>query len=126
AIGALTSQLSATRGQAASLATAALGAAYAIRMVADSSRALGWLRWLSPLGWLEELRPLRDPQPLALLPVGTLIALCAGATILLAARRDLNGSILREGAGRLRDVRWLRGPFTLALRLARGGAMGWL
>jgi ABC-2 type transport system permease protein len=126
AIGAVTSQLSATRGQAASLATAVLGASYAIRLVADSTRSLGWLRWLTPLGWLEELRPLRDPQPIALVPIVSLIALCAGATVVLAGQRDLNGSILKEGAGHLRDVRWLRGPFTLALRLSRGGAIGWL
>jgi ABC-2 type transport system permease protein len=126
AIGALTSQLSATRGQATSLATAALGGAYAVRMVADSTRSLGWMRWLTPLGWLEELRPLRDPQPIALLPIVTLIAVCAGLTIMLAGRRDLNGSILRERAGRPGDARWLRGPFTLALRLVRGAAIGWL
>jgi ABC-2 type transport system permease protein len=125
-IGAVTSQLSATRGQAASLATAVLGAAYAVRVVADSWRGLAWLRWLSPFGWLEELRPLRDPQPVALLPIVALVIAGAGLTALLAGRRDLNGSVLREGEGRLRDVRWLRGPFTLALRLSRGSALGWL
>jgi ABC-2 type transport system permease protein len=87
---------------------------------------LGWIRWLSPLGWLEELRPLRDPQPIALLPVVALIVACAGLTVVLAGRRDLNGSILRERAGHLGDVRWLRGPLTLGLRLVRGGAIGWL
>lgn len=126
AIGALTSQLSATRGQAASLAALVLGAAYAIRLVADSSRDLGWLRWLSPLGWLEELRPLRDPQPLALLPVLALIVLCAGLAIVLAGRRDLHDSILHENEGKRREVRWLQGPFTLALRLSRGSAIGWM
>ena len=126
AIGALTSQLSANRGQASSLAVAVMGASYAVRMVADSTKSLAWLRWLSPFGWLEELRPLRDPQPIALLPIGALVAVCAGLSIYLAGRRDLNGSILREGAGRLRNVWWLRGPLTLALRLSRGSAMSWL
>lgn len=126
AIGALTSQLSATRGQAASLAAMALGLAYAVRLVADSSRDLGWLRWLSPLGWLEELRPLRDPQPLALLPVVALTTLCAGLAVVLAGRRDLNASILQEEEGQRREVRWLQGPFTLALRLSRGSAIGWM
>src|ERR1035437_917520 len=48
AIGALTSQLSATRGQAATLAAAVLGASFAIRLVADSRTSLTWLLWLSP------------------------------------------------------------------------------
>ncbi|HEU5317132.1 MAG TPA: hypothetical protein VFX49_13570 [Chloroflexota bacterium] len=126
AVGAVTSQLCANRGQAVSLAAAALGLAYAVRVVADSTRSLGWLRWFSPIGWIEELRPLRDPQPIALLPIAALIALCAVLTVVLAGRRDLNGSILRERAPRPGDVRWLRGPLTLALRLTRGGAIGWL
>ena len=47
AIGALTSQLGETRGQAATLASLTLGAAYLLRMVADSQSGLGWLRWLT-------------------------------------------------------------------------------
>ncbi len=125
-IGALASQLSATRGQAMMIGAGVLGASYVVRMVADSQNSLGWLRWLSPIGWLEELRPLRDPQPLALVPVVTLIAVCAGASVLLAGRRDLNASVLRERQGSLRSKRWLIGPASLALYLARPVALGWL
>ena len=126
AVGALASQLSATRGQAATIGSAVLGAAFAIRMVADSTSGLGWLRWLSPIGWLEELRPLRDPQPIALVPVVALVAVGVGLTLALAERRDLGASVLRERPGSRRDPRWLLGPTTLALRLARGSLIGWL
>ena len=46
AIGALTSQLATTRRQANGLAAAVLATAYAIRMVADSTAGLAWLRGL--------------------------------------------------------------------------------
>ena len=126
AIGAVTSQLSATRSQASSLAIGAMAVTYAVRMVADSQKSLNWLRWLTPFGWIEELRPLRQPRPIALVPMVGLVLICAAVTILLAGRRDLNSSILRESEGRLRDVRWLRGHLTLALRLTRGTALAWL
>ena len=48
AVGALASQLAATRRQAAAYAGAALGVSYALRMVADSGIGLGWLRGRRP------------------------------------------------------------------------------
>ena len=126
AIGALTSQLSATRGQAAMIGAGVLGVSYVVRMLADSSSALAWLRWLTPLGWIEELRPMADPQPIALAPIVGLVLACGGITILLAGRRDLNGSILHESEGKLGDTRWLSGPTSLALRLERPTALAWL
>ena len=73
AVGAVTSQLCATRRQASSYAAAVLGASYALRMVADSGTGLGWLRWLTPLGWVEELQPLTAPNPVALAPIAGLV-----------------------------------------------------
>ena len=69
AVGALTSQLAATRRQAASFAAAFLGVSYAVRMIADAGVGLHGLIWASPLGWVEELQPLTAPQPLALVPI---------------------------------------------------------
>src|SRR5262249_19011392 len=65
AVGSLASQLAATRGQAATLAGALLAVSFLIRMIADASRGLGWMRWLSPFGWVEEIHPLRGFQPIA-------------------------------------------------------------
>jgi ABC-2 type transport system permease protein len=126
AVGALTSQISATRGQAATVAAAVLGASYVIRMVADSRTSLAWMRWLSPIGWVEELHPLQSPQPLALVPMVALVLACSALTVLLAGRRDLNGSILRENGSRFSDAWWLAGPITLAVRMSRGSALAWI
>ena len=60
ATGGLTSQLFATRRRASGAGGIVLGAFFLLRMVADGSSGLGWLRWLTPFGWLEELRPFAD------------------------------------------------------------------
>ena len=55
-----------------------LGALFLLRMVADGSSGLGWLRWLTPFGWLEELRPFADNRVLPLLLLAGL-AVAVGA-----------------------------------------------
>lgn len=125
AIGSLASQLSATRGQAATIAAAVLGGAFLVRMIADATKGLGWVRWITPLGWIEEIHPLRDPQPFALVPIAAVVAGCVVATLLIARDRDLGASALRERES-TGEGRWLLGPTTLALRLVRGTAIGWI
>lgn len=92
ATGALASQLAATRRQAAGYAGAALGACYAVRLVADSGTGLAWLRWVSPLGWAEELQPLTSPRPLALLPIAGLTVALAGSAVYLAGETSAPAS----------------------------------
>ncbi len=125
ATGALASQLAATRRQAAGYAGAALGACYAVRLVADSGTGLAWLRWVSPLGWAEELQPLTSPRPLALLPIAGLTVALAGSAVYLAGRRDLGASILPDRSSARPRTRLLGGPAGLAARLARPALLGW-
>lgn len=126
ALGAVASQLAATTGQATMLTTAVLAISFLIRGVADSSAPVAWIRWLSPLGWIEEIRPFAGPQPIALLPIIGFVVVCAALAVVLAGRRDLNASILQEREGTARNPRWLVGPTTLAIRLSRPAAIGWL
>jgi ABC-2 type transport system permease protein len=126
AIGALASQLRATRGEAATLAVGVLGGAWVVRMIADSSPSLGWLRWLSPMGWIEELHPLQDAHPLALIPIVMLVLGCAGVTIVLAGRRDLNASVVPERERISDRAWWVVGPMTLTLRVSQTVVLGWL
>src|SRR5581483_9666880 len=97
AIGALASQLRAQHGEANTLAMVVLGGTYLVSMVANSRGSLGWLRWYTPFGWIEEVNPFRDFQPLALVLIATLTAVCAAAAIALAGRRDLLAGVLPEG-----------------------------
>jgi ABC-2 type transport system permease protein len=126
AVGAACSQLAATRRQAAAMAAAVLGLAYLIRLIAYGDMSLMWLRWASPLGWVDELQPLTGSRPLLLIPVAGFITVMAAAAIILAGRRDLGAGVLPAGDTAARRTHWLNGPFGLACRLGRRGALGWL
>ena len=126
AIGALTSQLSATRRQAAGFAAVFLGFSFAVRMVADSGIGLHWLRWASPLGWVEQLRPLSAPNPLALLPIAVFTAAVSVVAVHLAGVRDLGASTLPDRASGAPHLRLLSGPSGLTVRLVRATVIGWM
>jgi ABC-2 type transport system permease protein len=125
AVGAVTSQLSATRRQAAAYGAFFLGASYGVRMVADSGIGLHWLIWGSPLGWVEQLQPLTTPDPVALLPIFAFTAALAFVAVHLAGRRDLGTSVLPDRARSDPHLRLLQGPAGLAIRTLRPVIVGW-
>ena len=125
AVGALTSQLAATRRQAASFAAAFLGVAYALRMIADAGVGLHFMIWLSPLGWVEELQPLTASQPLALVPIIAFTGVMAAVAVWLAGRRDVGASIVADRSRAEPRLRLLFGPTGLAIRLMRAIVIGW-
>lgn len=125
AIGAVTSQLAATRRQAASLAAVVLGISYALRLVADAGVGLHGLIWVSPLGWVEELRPFTAPQPLALVPIGACTVILAGTAVHLAGRRDVGSSVMADRTQAESHLGLLGGPTMAAIRLMRSTVIGW-
>ena len=125
AVGALASQLSSTRRQAAGYGAALLGACYAVRMVADSGIGLGWLLWVTPLGWVEELQPLTRPNPAALVPIVLFSAAAAAAAAWLAGHRDVGASLLRDRSSARARLRLLSGSLGLALRQMRPTLLAW-
>jgi ABC-2 type transport system permease protein len=126
AAGALTSQLAATRRQAAAYAGWFLGACYALRMVADAGVGLHGLIWASPLGWVEQLSPLTAPRPLALLPIVGFTAAAGLAAVHLAARRDVGAGTLADRSHARAHTRLLSGQLGLTVRLARPTAVAWI
>jgi ABC-2 type transport system permease protein len=126
AVGALTSQLAATRRQAAASAGWFLGASYAIRMVADAGVGLHGIIWASPLGWVEELQPLLSPQPIALLPIFGFTAVVALLALRLAARRDVGAGILPDHSHAPAQTRLLFGQLGLTVRLVRPTVIAWI
>ena len=125
AVGAVTSQLAATRRRAAGYAAVVLGASYALRMVADAQVGLHGLVWASPLGWVEELRPLTDPRPLALVPIALLAAGLAALAVHLAGVRDVGSGLLPDRSTARPRLALLGGPSRLAVRLVRPTVLGW-
>jgi ABC-2 type transport system permease protein len=125
AVGTLTSQLGATRRQAASYAAVFLGVAYAVRLIADAGVGLHGLIWASPLGWVEELRPLTSPQPVALLPIVAFTLVLAVIAVRIAGSRDVGASIVADRATSHADLRLLSGPTGLAIRMVRPPVISW-
>lgn len=126
AIGALAGQIAATRRQANVVAAAVFGASFLLRMTADSSSGLEWLRWASPLGWVEELHPLTGSRPAALIPIATLTIAAAVIAAWTASRRDLGASVLPSHDRGDAHTRLLGHPIGLTLRLTRPVAVGWM
>jgi ABC-2 type transport system permease protein len=125
AIGAFTSQLAATRRQAASYAATFLGLAYGVRLIADAGVGLHGLIWVSPLGWVEELQPLTAPHPFALLPICVLTGALAIAAVHLAGYRDVGASVVPDRTRSKPHPRLLFGPTGVAIRMMRPTVIGW-
>lgn len=125
-VGAIASQLAPTRRSALALSSAVLTIALVLRVVADTSSGLGWLRWLTPLGWAEELRPFTGARPAVLLAP----LLCSGLLItgagLISMRRDVGSALLPSRDSSRPHAFGLSSPTALALRGERGTLAGWL
>jgi ABC-2 type transport system permease protein len=125
-IGALASQLAPTRRVAIELSCAALLVVFVLRVVADTSAQLAWLRWLTPLGWAEELRPFTGGRPaVLLLPVGAGALLVAAAGS-IALRRDVGTGVLATRERAAANLRLLSSPTAQALRGERASLAAWL
>jgi ABC-2 type transport system permease protein len=126
AVGALTSQLGATRRQAAGYGAGVLGLSYAVRLVADSGIGVGWLRWASPLGWVEELAPLASPRPWALVPIAAFTIAASVAAVGFAGARDLGSGIVGGRTSARPRLRLLFGPTGLAVRTLWPAIAAWV
>ena len=125
-VGALASQLAPTRRIAIELSSAALLVAFLVRVVADTSAQLEWLRWATPLGWVEELRAFTGARPMVLL-----LSIGAGVALLVAAgriglRRDIGTGLLPARDSAPPNLRLLSSPTAQALRSERASLAAWL
>ncbi len=125
-VGAVTSQLGSTRRVATELGGVVLTVAFLLRVVADTSSSLGWLRWATPFGWAEELRPFSGARPaVLLLPTGaTVILLITARWIWL--RRDVGDGLLPSRETREPRLQLLSSPAAHALRGEGVGLAAWL
>jgi ABC-2 type transport system permease protein len=125
-VGALASQLAPTRRVALELGGAVVGLSFLLRVVADTSSGVGWLRWATPLGWAEELRPFTGAHPLVLLlPLATSLLLLVTAGR-LAARRDVGTGLLASRDSAAPRLRLLSSATAQALRRERTSLIIWL
>ncbi|HEV2782314.1 MAG TPA: ABC transporter permease [Actinophytocola sp.] len=125
AVAAVAAQLTEYSRTANGIASAALGVAFLLRAVGDSSSAT-WLSWLSPLGWATHIRPYAGERWWVLgLALAFTVAVASAAFVLLP-RRDIGAGLLPARLGSPRAPAALSGPLGLAWRLQRGSLIGWL
>jgi ABC-2 type transport system permease protein len=103
-----------------------VGLLFLLRVVADTSSGVGWLRWATPLGWAEELRPFAGARPLVLvLPlITTALLLVVAARI--AAGRDVGTGVLPARDTAEPRLGLLSSPTAQALRSERSSLIVWI
>lgn len=123
-IGAVASQLAATRRMALEIGGGAVALFFLLRVLADTVAGAGWLRWLTPLGWAEQARPFAGPRPgVLLLPAAASVLLLVLAAR-LGATRDIGSGLLPERGGGA-SLRLLSSPAAQALRGQRDSLIAW-
>jgi ABC-2 type transport system permease protein len=125
-IGAFVSQIAPTRRIAIELGTAAVGVFWLLRVAADTSSGVSWLRWATPLGWAEELRPFTGAHPLVLLLPVAATLLLLGLAARIAVGRDVGTGLLPAHDSAEPRLTLLSSPVAQALRLERTSLVVWL
>jgi polyether ionophore transport system permease protein len=125
-VGAVASQLSATRRGALAIGIAVLAACFLVRVVADIAGGLGSLRWATPFGWSEEVRAFADTRPVVLLLPLLATALLLAVSGAVAVGRDVGSGVLRGRDTAQPDLRLLSSPTAHALRASRGSLAAWI
>ncbi|RNL64072.1 hypothetical protein EFK50_05855 [Nocardioides marmoriginsengisoli] len=114
-IGAVASQVSASARTCGAAAAGAIGAAYLLRAVGDTS--VHWLSWATPFGWSTQLRAYSDPRWWVLALYAVLaVALLTGAQA-LRSRRDLGSGLVAARPGPADAAPGLTDALALALRV---------
>jgi len=124
-VGAVSSQLFADRRHAVAAAGALLGVAFLVRVVADGTRTLGWVRWTTPLGWLENTRPFSGTNLAAGLPLlGGAVVFAVLAAGLVVVRDLGSGLVAERDRSRVRS-RLLGGMTGFTVLTTRGALVAW-
>lgn len=123
AVALLAAQLTESTRAAYGIVGAVIGAAYAVRAVGDVSGH--GLSWVSPIGWYQAMHAYSGERwwP-ALLPIALACAVLLGAYRLFE-QRDFGSGPWAARPGPAHAPATLHGQFGLALRLQRGGLVGW-
>ncbi|GAA0229800.1 exporter of polyketide antibiotics [Actinomadura nitritigenes] len=125
AVGALTSQLAATRRGAAGMGFGAFAVLFVLRMLGDSGPHMHWILWLTPFGWAELLRPFTSNTLLPLLPAAAAALVLTAIALELSARRDTGSGILASRDTAPPRLFGLSSPTALAARLELPTLAGW-
>ncbi len=124
-VGTLAAQLAADRPTASGLAAAVLAGTLLLRMVADGSVALHWLRWATPFGLLGEVQPYAANRSAPLVVLAAAAALISALALVAAGRRDIGTGLIRARDTRPPRTRLLRSLMRFAVRRSLYSLTGW-
>ncbi len=125
AVGFWTSQLAATRRQAAAMAGVAFAVFFAMRAIGSAVVDARWLLDLTPFGWAQHVHSLTDNNWPWLLPLAGLTGLLVAAGLWVIGRRDMGASLVADRNTAPAHTGLLGTAWTAALRLNRGALLGW-
>jgi polyether ionophore transport system permease protein len=101
----LSSQLVPIRRRASGLVGGTLGAMFIVRVVADTTTGLSWLRWVTPFGWFEEVRSYSGDRAGPLLLLAAEAIALAVVAFAIARRRDFGrGALFNADAAKARPA----------------------
>jgi len=125
AIAAVAAQLAEYSRTANGIGAAAVGVAFLLRSVGDSTSDAKWISWLSPIGWAQQTRPFAQERWWVLLLPLVATFVIGGVAYLLLPRRDFGAGFLPPRPGPATAAASLRSPLALAWRMHRGPLIGW-
>ncbi|WP_370945312.1 ABC transporter permease [Amycolatopsis sp. cg5] len=107
------------------IGSAAVGIAFLLRAIGDSTTDAKWISWLSPIGWTQQMRAYASERWwVALIGVAAAV-LIGGIGYALLPRRDVGVGIIPARPGPAEAAAGLKSPLALAWRLHRGPLIGW-
>ena len=122
-VGALASQVAASRARAFSLAASLFALTLALRFTAAASGTPEWLWWATPFGWVGHLHEVDEARAQVMLAFLALILVLLVPSLWLA-RRDLHAAVL-SGETRRQPRASPRDHVALARHLASGPTAAW-
>lgn len=124
-LAAVVAQLVVAARTATGVGCALVGLGFVLRAVGDSSPALSWVSWLSPIGWAQQVQAFAADRwwMVGILLLAGVLGFAVARSI--DARRDVGAGVVAPSTGRATAAPGLRGPATLTARLQRGSIIGW-
>lgn len=125
AVGAVTSQLARSRRLASGVGLGAIGAAFVVRMIADSGPRAHWLLWATPFGWSERVRALQATSLPPILVGGVATSVLAWGAVWAAGHRDVGAGVWAPSEVVRPRLFGLRSVWGLNLRTQISSLIGW-
>ena len=125
-IGAITSQLAATKRKANIYGILVIVGFFLLRSVGNTVNSLAWIKNLTPFGWIDKIQPYYHTQVVWLLPLSLFAFICCWYAIRLSGKRDMGESIIEDSGVAKPNFKLLTTQLGFNFRANRFVLGGWL